>query len=71
MLDSHSRTTAHSALFPPLPQVLPNAAFKSFQYGASRVGKGPLQESLFLFMVILALKSPRDQDEKKELSEQE
>lgn len=58
VLASHSRVTAHSALSPQLPQVLLKAAFKSFQYGASRVGKGPLQDALFPFMVILASKPP-------------
>lgn len=65
VLDSHSRVTARSALFPRLPQALPKAAFKSFQYGASHVGKGPLQDSLFPFMVILTLKPPEIRMRKK------
>lgn len=38
--------------------VLPKAAFKSFQYGPSHVGKGLLGDSLFAIMLISALKPP-------------
>lgn len=53
-----SRVTAHSALSPPLPQVLPKTASECFQYAASHVGKGNF-----------GLEASGDQDEKKELSE--
>lgn len=51
-------TEAHSALSPSLLQILPKAAFKSLQYGVFHVGRGPLQDSPFPFMIILALKPP-------------